>query len=69
MAAGPDALQQEEADEIRGTDVGSDAAVAPEDSEVWQRRWVAGHHVRFLLEVYAATAITEALHRVSAGDP
>jgi hypothetical protein len=33
----------------------------------WARRWLIGHHVRFLFEACAATALTEAAHYLGQG--
>ena len=33
----------------------------------WARRWLIGHHVRFLFEACAATALTDAAHYLAQG--
>jgi hypothetical protein len=50
--------------EIRGDSIAHDLAI----EEVWLRRWIIGHQVHAMLNVYASWAVAEAIDAIRAKD-
>ena len=54
--------------EIDGDDGQIDAVPAASQRQVWLSRWIVGHHVHVLLNVYATIALQEAIALLRAGE-
>jgi hypothetical protein len=58
----------EPAVEFDGDDGQIEAVPASSQRQVWLSRWIVGHHVHVLLNVYATIALQEAIALLRAGD-